>query len=179
MNEGDLILAQAASRLTVEDFDWLCRDGVVSAPAVAADKPPQKCVTVTHRVTASRREATSQGVETATQPEPHSQEPGSQPRSQKKHRARRSTPHAWPDVGTILSADYFGTRYEAEVVEARRYKNGRALKILTGPAAGKIFSSMSGAMLAATESQRQEQNLGHKGISNGWRFWKPAKGARA
>jgi len=44
-------------------------------------------------------------------------------------------------------------------MEARRYKSGRALKVLTGPAAGRIFSSMSGAMLAAT---------------NGWEFWKRA-----
>ena len=92
-------------------------------------------------------------------------------------RTRRSREHVWPEVGAVLEADYHGRHYEAEVTQARLYKSGKALKVLTGPAAGRVFHSMSGAMLAATEAQRAEQGLGRKGVSSGWDFWK-GRGAR-
>ena len=57
------------------------------------------------------------------------------------------------------------------MIQERRFKSGRALRLLSGPAAGQVHHSLSGAMLAATESQRQEQGLGRKGVSNGWTFW--------
>jgi len=84
---------------------------------------------------------------------------------------RRSVSHRWPEVGTILEADYRGQRYEAEVVPMPRLKSGKALKILTGPAAGTVCTSMSRAMLQATEQQRKEQGLGKSGVANGWDFW--------
>jgi hypothetical protein len=87
----------------------------------------------------------------------------------RKKRARPS--REWPPVGTILTAEYNGTRYEAEIVSAPRYGSGKALKILTGPAAGQVCHSFSGAMLKATASQREAQNLGRTGVANGWEFW--------
>jgi len=116
------------------------------------EQPPGRCVNVTDPETVSQ-EASSQ------------QKPASRG---EKRRRRRSRRHTWPEVGTILEADYHGEHYEAEVMEARRYKSGRALKVLTGPAAGR------GAMLAATEHQRADHGLGKKGVSNGWEFWKRA-----
>ena len=64
------------------------------------------------------------------------------------------------------------------MIEARRLKSGRALRILTGPAAGIVCHSLSGAMQLATLRQREEQHLGHKGVANGWKFWKARKEAR-
>jgi len=95
-------------------------------------------------------------------------QPVQEPRKKGK---RRRVSHRWPDVGTILIADYRGQRYEAEVIAMPRLKSGKALKILTGPAAGKVCTSMSRAMLLATEQQREEQGLGKAGVANGWDFW--------
>jgi len=158
-------LAEAAGRLTVGDFRYLQQHGMLpeaeASKAKAEKGASQKNASqeaASHRETASHQNSASQS---------------------KKRRTRRARKHAWPPVGATLEADYHGTRYEAEVVEARRYKSGRAVKVLTGPAAGKVFSSLSGAMIAATETQRQEQGLGHKGVSNGWGFWRPAEGGPA
>ena len=97
-----------------------------------------------------------------------------------RHRAvargkRAQIEHPWPEVGTVLEADYFGTHYTAEVIEAptrRKLKSGRMIRVASGPAAGTEHASMSGAMEAATEHQRNEQALGRKGCLSGWDFWK-------
>ena len=86
--------------------------------------------------------------------------------------------HEWPEVGTILEVDYEGVHYDAEVIAAPRCKSGRALKILTGPAAGTVHHSMTGSMLAATEVQRDENDLGRKGVANGWDFWNAGEDAQ-
>ena len=92
--------------------------------------------------------------------------------ARKPGKKRRRSEREWSPVGTVLVADYHGTRYEAEVIAAPQYKSGRAAKLLTGPAAGMVFHSLSGAMLKATESQRAAQNLGRAGVANGWDFWR-------
>ena len=137
-------LAEAASRLTVQDYEYLRTTGVLEE--------------------AGSQEASSQ--ETASQ----------EASSQSKKKRRRRVSHPWPEVNTILQADYAGVHYEAQVIEAPGYKSGKALKILTGPASGKVCHSPSGAMLLATEKQRQEQGLGRKGVTNGWGFWKVQQG---
>ena len=88
-----------------------------------------------------------------------------------EERKRRKVEHQWPEVGTILEADYKGEHYQAEVIRMPRYKNGKAVRILNGPASGEVESSMSGAMLTATEKQREENDLGRSGVANGWEFW--------
>ena len=85
--------------------------------------------------------------------------------------SRSNADHRWPEVGAVLEADYKGRHYEAEVISMPRYKSGRAIRILTGPAAGEVERSMSGAMMTATEKQREENDLGRSGVSNGWKFW--------
>ena len=95
---------------------------------------------------------------------------------QSRTRKRRHLIREWPETGAILEADYQGTHYEAEVIPAPQYKSGKAIKILTGNAAGQVSHSMSGAMLVATEHQRKEQGLGRKGLANGWSFWKVREG---
>ncbi len=145
-------LAEAAASLTVEDFEYLQERGIL--------KPPAEPSNVNTPV------ADTQSTEQEEEPE--------RP-SPKKKRRRRTFHREWPDVGTILEADYEGVGYEAEVVAAPRYKSGKALRILTGPAAGEVCHSPTGAMLKATEAQRKENNLGRKRVANGWRFWK-AKG---
>ena len=90
----------------------------------------------------------------------------------KPERKRRRLKREWPPVGTILEADYRGERYEAEVVTAPQLKSDKAVKVLTGPAAGEVCHSLTRAMLKATQIQRQAQNLGRTGVANGWQFWK-------
>ncbi len=137
MSTQQQALAEAASRLTVEDYGYLHSTGMLED--------------------ASSQEASSQ--------------------SKKKRRRRVS--HPWPEVGAVLQATYAGVHYEVQVVEAPGYKSGKALKILTGPASGKVCHSPSGAMLLATEKQRQEQGLGRKGVTNGWGFWRTKQGGEA
>ena len=152
MNAEDSKPAQAAASLTTEDFEYLQEQGMIPAPNT--------------RVTASH--------EAATQPQSASQETS----PNKKHR-RRHLERAWPETGTILEADYQGTHYEAEVIPGPQYRSGKAIRILTGNAAGQVSHSFSGAMLVATEHQRKEQGLGRKGLANGWSFWKVKGGEYA
>lgn len=169
----DTVLAQAASRLTVPDYEWLRDHGVLSGSAALendtlaraserdnAEDGQSECVSV----------AQSDSENSAhTQEEKSSQEDSD--REESGTRKRRKVDHEWPEVGTVLEADYQGVHYEAEVVSRPRYKSGKAIRILSGPAIGKVERSMSGAMLKATEKQREEEDLGRKGVSNGWDFW--------
>ena len=87
-------------------------------------------------------------------------------------RRRRRIEREWPNTGTILSSDYYGTAYAAEIIPAmKKLKSGKQIRITSGPAQGIVCDSFSEAMLCATEIQRNEQNLGRKGTSNGWLFW--------
>ena len=87
-------------------------------------------------------------------------------------RRRRHIDRVWPDTGTILSADYYGAAYTAEIIPAaKRLKSGKQIRITSGAAQDTVCDSFSEAMIAATEQQRTDQNLGRKGVSNGWMFW--------
>lgn len=87
-------------------------------------------------------------------------------------RRRRRIEREWPDVGTVLRAEYYGTTYTAEVIVAsKKLKSGKQIHITSGPAQRTVCDSLSEAMIAATEKQRTDQNLGRKGVSNGWLFW--------
>lgn len=87
-------------------------------------------------------------------------------------RRRRRIDREWPEVGAILTAEYFGEEYRAEIIPAtKKLKSGKQIRIDSGPAKGVVCDSFSEAMLCATENQRNEQNLGRKGTSNGWVFW--------
>jgi hypothetical protein len=97
-------------------------------------------------------------------------------------RRRRRIEREWPEIGTRLYAEYCGTRYQAETVTAaKKLKSGKQIRIASGPAIGEICDSFTEAMIRATEKQREKQNLGRKGVSNGWEFWqwygKPADSA--
>jgi len=99
--------------------------------------------------------------------------------AEKPPRTRQHVEHAWPPVGTVVSGDYFGTVYRAEVVKANKpLKSGRQLKLMDGPAKGKRLDSFTKALLVATARQRQETRFGRKQASNGWAFWKPEAQAR-
>lgn len=150
MNAQELALARAASQLMPADLEYLNENGLLNK------EPADTRVTVTQEGTGEQQE-------------------GAVPA--KKKRKRRRVGHEWGEVGTLLCADYHGVHYEAEVVAAPRYRRGRALKLLTGPAAGAVCHSFSGAMLKATEAQRQEQGLGRKGAASGWGFWRAKGGA--
>lgn len=87
-------------------------------------------------------------------------------------RRRRHIERDWPSEGTILSAEYYGETYTAEVILAgKRLKAGKQIHITSGPAKGMVCDSPSEAMLSATEMQRDQQSLGRKGVANGWVFW--------
>lgn len=154
MSTDELELARAAANLTEEDLAWVREHG----PEAASDDPGKPSAQE------DAQEATSQekgSQEDDPEPEDSSDEDGT----------RNKVEHEWPQVGTVLEADYEGTHYEAEVISMPRYKSGKALRITTGPAAGEVERSMSGAMLTATEKLREENDLGRKGVSNGWKFW--------
>ncbi len=145
MNQKERELAEALSSMTVDDFRYLQEHGYVDVPAASSSPDTQVTATQAPQTTEPRR---------------------------RKGR-RRQVKHDWPAVGTILEADYEGQHYGVAVVAAPKHKTGKALKILTGPAAGVICRSPTGAMLKATEAQRKEQGLGRKGVANGWVFWMP------
>ena len=87
-------------------------------------------------------------------------------------RRRRHIEREWPDVGTVLSSEYFGATYTAEIIPAsKKLKSGKQIRITSGPTQGTVCDSFSEAMVVATEIQRNEQSLGRKGASNGWVFW--------
>jgi len=88
-------------------------------------------------------------------------------------RKRRRVERVWPEIGTMLTATYFGVVYRAQVVQAwKRLTSGKQILILTGSAAGRRADSFSRAMLKATSRQRRENKLGVKGLCSGWSFWK-------
>lgn len=91
----------------------------------------------------------------------------------KPARRSRSTPaHVWPEVGSELTAEYFGVSYRAVIITARKkLKSGRQIRIESGPASGTVCDSLSDAMIKATHKQRQDGHLRRKGVSNGWDFW--------
>jgi hypothetical protein len=137
-------LAEAAAGLTVEDVRWLEENGMLpDVQEVAIPSPADPAQQVA--VAPARRAG---------------------------QRRRRRPRHEWPDIGTILEADYLGQHYEAEVIAAARNKSGKAIRILSGPAAGNVCRSPSGAMLQATQAQRTAHDLGRTGVANGWEFWK-------
>ena len=87
-------------------------------------------------------------------------------------RRRRHIAREWPEAGVILSSEYYGVTYTAEIIPAmKKLKSGRQIRINSGPAQGMICDSFSEAMITATEKQRTDQNLARKGVSNGWLFW--------
>ena len=89
-----------------------------------------------------------------------------------ENRRRRHIEREWPDIGTILSSEYYGTTYTAEIIPAtKRLKSGKQIRLTSDLAQGIVCDSFSEAMLCATEIQRNEQSLGRKGTSNGWVFW--------
>ena len=87
-------------------------------------------------------------------------------------RTRQYQSHDWPEIGAVLTAEYYGRTYRARVIPAgKKLLSGRQLCIESGPAAGVICDSLSAAMLAATEKQRKDDGLRRKGVANGWDFW--------
>jgi hypothetical protein len=148
MNAKERELAQAAASLTVADFKYLEEHGML---------PPAEGPTGTNTQVGNAQEKANT--------------PAAAQARGRRSRRRRTFAHDWPEVGSILQADYEGVHYEAEVITAPGCRSGRAVKILIGPAAGQVCRSPTGAMLSATEQQRAEQGLGKKGVANGWSFW--------
>jgi hypothetical protein len=163
MSTDNLQLARAAANLTEEDLQWVREHG----PQITPDDPESSEYEDVQEASSEQEDSQElSSQEDAPEAKDSSDE-------EEEDRKRRNVEHEWPQVGTILEADYQGTRYEAEVISMPRYKSGRALRITTGPAAGEVERSMSGAMLTATEEKREENDLGRKGVSNGWEFWSP------
>ena len=148
MNADKTELAEAAARLQPEDLRFLEERGMLPEEDTGEDT------------------STDGKEEESTQTATHEEE-----EPDEEETSRSDADHRWPEVGAVLEADYKGRHYEAEVISMPRYKSGKAVRILTGPAAGEVERSMSGAMMTATEKQREENDLGRSGVSNGWTFW--------
>ena len=72
-------------------------------------------------------------------------------------------------------------QHAALVIAAPKLKSGRAIQVITGPAKGQTFRSMTAAMEAATAHQRRQLGSGKskKGLpSSGWKFWQAPEAAR-
>jgi hypothetical protein len=81
--------------------------------------------------------------------------------------------HDWWPVGTELVGEMGPDIFTATVVENAQVKSGRSILITSGPAAGKLCITPTGAAIEATEAYRQKHNLGRGGgVTNGWSFWK-------
>ncbi len=189
--ENTQVLAQAVEKLCSDDFDYLHQSGVLENP------PSRPQFTPTEQSTPDREESAQETGSEKNNPQESASEESAGDESifdrseegeakkgekEEEGEAKKNEPlggnssgHQWPEVGTILEADYEGLHYEAEVISAPRYKSGKAVRILTGPATDAVERSMSGAMLKATEKQRKASDLGKKGASNGWKFWKVKK----
>ena len=75
-------------------------------------------------------------------------------------------------MGTELVGEIGSDTFTAEVIENPRLKSGRSIRITSGPAAGKVCNTPTGAALEATEAYRRAYNLGRAGgVTNGWTFW--------
>ena len=162
MDAKERQLAQAADNLTARDFRYLEEKDMLPDSSEASECSDSQQTAVSEPKNSEKSASQKNSSEEACDQESES---GSE------ERKRRKVEHEWPEVGTILEADYKGQHYEAEVISMPRYKNGKAVKILSGPANGEVERSMSGAMLTATEKQREENDLGRSGVANGWEFW--------
>ena len=160
MHATEQELARAAASLKPEDLQYLRHHNMIPGP----DTPATTHVDA-ERMGNFRRPSNIEIL-------PHTQSQADTTRARK----RRHVDHEWPEVGEILGADYGGIHCEAEVIPMPRYKAGKAVRILTGPRAGTLCRSLTGAMLKATEEQREEGGLRKKGVANGWDFWKVQKG---
>ena len=175
MSTEELELARAAANLTDEDLTWIQERGqqitqdVSENPASEEDASEEPS---SQQEDSEELSSQEDRQEEEAQDEPDSEDTDSQDTQEEETDAtRRTVDHEWPEVGEILEADYEGEHYEAEVVSRPRYKSGKAIRILSGPAIGEIERSMSGAMLKATEKQREDYDLGRSGVANGWDFW--------
>jgi hypothetical protein len=149
MDPREKELAEAAASLNPEDLQYLQQHNMIPGPD-------------TYVNVQSRASTQVNG------PSP--------PPVKKKKGKRRHIAHQWPPVGSVIEADYQGTHYEAQIIPMPRFKSGKSIKILNGPAQGTVSRSFTGAMLRATEKQREENGLGRKGVSNGWDFWRVKSG---
>jgi len=96
-------------------------------------------------------------------------------------RQRRKVTHVWPEIGTRLEGEFHGQTHAALVIAAPKLKSGRAVQVITGPASGQTFRSMTAAMEAATAHQRRQLGLGKskKGLpASGWDFWSQVESKR-
>jgi len=179
---------EAAASLTAEDIEHVRKRHRPSEKAKRAEEPsPSPPPDIT-----PQPDVGVQAGAPASPPAPPAPAPPSPPQPQAapaapRHRRAKSRgkrahiAHPWPDLGATIEADYFGTHYTAEIIPSppnRKLQSGRLIRITSGPAAGTEHASMSGAMEAATEHQRNDQSLGRKGCLSGWDFWKwPGKEA--
>ena len=178
----DKEFVEAAASLTAEEVDYVRkharqRKEVNPGPAPPeSDTPPKSKIPPAEAKAPPTEKKMPVPAKGKTAPPEERQPRPAGHRSRGVARGKRAQiEHPWPEVGTVLEADYFGTHYTAEVIEApagRKLKSGKTVRVTSGPAAGTEHASMSGAMEAATEQQRNEQALGRKGCLSGWDFWR-------
>ena len=181
MTERDLL--QAASKLTAGDIDHIRKHHKSSAKPSAP--PPENA----HKAESAQPEVaeseSNRPENDHAQPDSHAtpnvtssttpRTRGKNHANQTNHTKRSHIEHPWPLIGATIEADYFGEHYTALIIPAtknRKLKSGCMIRVLSGPADGTEHISMSGAMEAATEQQRKQQDLGRKGCLSGWDFWK-------
>jgi len=166
---------EAAASLTTEDVDYVRKHARYPKETLEPQPRHGEAPPADSSVPRPEDDASpGEGAEPVPTQEHKPQAAGRQSRTVPRGK-RAKIEHQWPEAGTVLEADYFGKVYTAEVIEApahRKVKSGKLVRVTSGPAAGTEHASMSGAMEAATERQRNEEALGRKGCLSGWEFWK-------
>jgi len=178
----DKEFVEAAASLTAEEVDYVRKHARQRKEADPRPAPPETDAPTESKMPPAEAKAPPTEKKMPVPAKGKTPPPEERPAPATGHRSRAvargkraQIEHPWPEVGTALEADYFGTHYTAEVIEApprRKLKSGKMVRVTSGPAAGTEHASMSGAMEAATEQQRNEQALGRKGCLSGWDFWR-------
>jgi len=177
------LMLEAADALSADDLEFIRSDGVVR---VAEAKRPQ-------RKRAQRDSPLPAAAVAVAEPPPAApmEVPGaiSSRGEYERKRTRESkvsteclgeerVKHDWWPLGTELIGQIGTEFFTAIVVENKSVKSGRSLKIISGPAQGRICITPTRAAMEATEAYRQAHNVGRGGgVTNGWLFWGPRTGA--
>lgn len=90
-----------------------------------------------------------------------------------KKRLRRRGERDLPEVGTILSANYFNADYRAEIIQGTGNKQfKKQILLILGESDGVICDTLAEAMRRVVDKERQEHGFSWKISLSGWDFWR-------
>ena len=172
LDEKTKLMLEVANQLTTEDIEMI-KSTLRTVPneVVVAEVAPKRDMPVSRATPLTSPSRSTSGATARGEYE------RLRPRESKVSTAcigSERAKHEWWPVGTELVGRMRDQVFTAEVVENPSVKSNRSLRIVSGPAHGAICITPTRAAIEATETYRQENNLGRAGgVTNGWTFWKP------